>query len=511
MKKLSVFLLLYCFTFLSAQAQQQASRPNILVILSDDHAYQSIGAYGSTLMPTPNIDRIAREGALFTNANVTNSLCAPSRATLLTGKYSHENGLKVNNISNPFNVNQQIFTRLLKQQQYATAWIGKWHLQTLPGNAFDYWKVLPDQGQYYNPAFIGMQNDTVRTEGYITDIITKFSLDWLNKRDTSKPFCLVIGEKATHRSWLPDLQDLGAYDDKTFLLPDNFYDTYEGRLAAKDQDMTVAKTMVNSFDLKVDVNYNEPGMYGRMTPAQKAVFKAYYDKISKDFDDHHYEGRALAEWKYQRYMKDYLATARSLDRNIGVILDYLDKSGLAQNTIVVYASDQGFYLGEHGWFDKRFMYEESLRTPLVMRYPKAIKPGTVIKSPVVNIDFAPTFLSLAGVPVPADMQGQSILPLFKPGKQTAWRKGVYYHYYEFPEPHHVSPHFGIKTDRYKLIRFYGLADFWELYDLQKDPKEMHNLYNDAAYKKIIDSLKQELNTLINQYKDDEAKEVLKKG
>lgn len=505
-------LLIGCLFFSAAViAQQNRKAPNILVIFSDDHAYQAISAYGSKLMQTPNIDRIAKEGAVFQNACVTNSLCAPSRAALLTGKYSHVNGLKVNNISNPFNIKQELFPRLLSQNNYQTSWIGKWHLQTLPGDAFDYWKVVPDQGQYYNPDFIGMKNDTVRSRGYITDVITQLSCDWLDRRDTSKPFCLVIGEKATHRSWLPDLQDLGAFDGQNFPLPPNFYDDYKDRVAAGKQDMSVDKTMLLDYDLKVHAKFEEKGMYGRMTTEQRAAFKTYYDKISKDFDEHQYKGKALVEWKYQRYLKDYLSTARSLDRNIGKILDYLDKNGLTENTVVIYASDQGFYMGEHGWFDKRFMYEESMKTPVVMRYPGVVKPGTTVNEMIVNIDFAPTILSIAGVKVPEAVQGKSFLPLLQPGRKNDWRKAVYYHYYEYPEPHRVSPHFGIRTGQYKLIRFYGPADAWELYDLKKDPSEMNNLYQQKAGSKLVADLKQQLKALISQYHDDEAMTLFEKA
>ena len=493
-------------------AQTTKKAPNILIIFSDDHAYQTISAYGSRLMQTPNIDRIAKEGALFTNVFVTNSLCAPSRATLLTGKYSHINGLTINNISNPFNVQQPLFTRILHQQQYQTAWIGKWHLQTLP-DGFDYWKVLPGQGLYYNPQFITMNNDTVVTNGYTTDIISGFAEEWLNNRDTGKPFCLVVGEKATHREWLPDLQDLGAFDNRNFPMPSNFYDTYSNRLAAKDQDMTIDKTMRLKEDLKVHADYNKNAgynPYSNLTPGQKAIFAAYYDKISREFDANHYTGDALVKWKYQRYMKDYLATARSLDRNIGRLLQYLDKNNLTANTLVMYASDQGFYMGEHGWFDKRFMYEESMKTPMVMRYPGVIKPGTRVNDMVINIDFAPTMLDVAGVAVPADMQGKSFLPLLK-NKTNGWRKAAYYHYYEFPEPHHVAPHFGIRTQRYKLIRFYGPADYWELYDLQADPHEMKNIYPQQGKTPLVISLTRQLEQLITEYKDDEAMAILKKG
>ena len=505
-----IWLLAFLLFFTNIFAQESKKPPNVLIILSDDHAYQAISAYGSKLMQTPNIDRLAKEGAIFYNACVTNSLCAPSRAALLTGKYSHINGLKVNNLSNPFDIRQEIFTRLLKQKDYQTAWIGKWHLQTLPGDAFDYWKVLPDQGDYYNPDFIDMKNDTVNIQGYITDIITGMSEDWLEHRDTSKPFCLIIGEKATHRAWLPDLQDLGAFDDRNFPMPSNFYDDYKDRIAAQHQDMTIARTMLLGEDLKVHADYGHDAFYKRLNENQLAVFKTYYEKLGADFDRHKYSGKALIEWKYQRYMKDYLSVARSLDRNIGKILDYLDKTGLSGNTVVIYASDQGFYMGEHGWFDKRFIYEQSIKTPFLMRYPGVIKPGTKLNGMVMNIDIAPTILSIAGLPVPASIQGTSILPLLKKDRPENWRKAVYYHYYEYPEPHHVAPHFGMRTSEYKLVRFYGPDNAWELYHLKKDPDEMKNIYEKQKNSQLMISLKKQLKELIIQYQDPEAMDILNK-
>ncbi|MGC4035245.1 MAG: sulfatase [Chitinophagaceae bacterium] len=507
-------ILLFIFLFLFANSVvfgQQQTKPNILIIFSDDHAYQAISAYGSKLAQTPNIDRIAKDGAVFKNVFVTNSLCAPSRAVLLTGKYSHVNGLKVNNINNPFDIKQQLVTRILQQNNYQTAWIGKWHLQTLPGDAFNYWMVPPDQGDYYNPDFINMQNDTARINGYITEVISDLAFDWLdNKRDKSKPFFLVIGEKATHREWLPDLQDLGAYDAINFPLPKTLKDNYEGRIAAAHQDMTIAKTMRLKEDLKVHVEYGKTWPYHRFTPEQQKVFSDYYEnKVSKEFDEHHYTGDSLLRWKYQRYLKDYLSVARSLDRNIGKVLDYLDKNNLTENTVVIYASDQGFYMGEHGWFDKRFMYEESFRTPFIMKYPGVIKPGSTVNNMVVNIDFAPTILDIAGVKLPDDMQGQSFLPILK-NKEYKWRDAVYYHYYEYPQPHHVSPHFGIRTSQYKLIRFYGPADAWELYDLKTDANELHNLYGKKEYTSIIEKLKKQLNELVEKYDDKGAADILEK-
>lgn len=504
MRKFNILLacLLSCVTTLHAQL-----RPNILVIFSDDHAYQATGIYGNRLVATPNIDRIGREGAVFRNNFVTNSICGPSRATLLTGQYSHINGYKLN--ERKFDFNQAIFTDQLQQSGYQTAWIGKMHLGNLPTHGFDYFNIIPGQGDYYNPDFINKQHDTVRYTGYITDLITQFSVDWLNKRDASKPFFLVVGEKATHREWLPSLHDLGAYDSINFPLPANFYDNYDNRTAAADQDMTIDKTMRLEEDLKVHADYIKSGIYNRFTPEQRKVFEAYYDKISRDFDDKKLTGKALVEWKYQRYLKDYYAVAKSLDRNIGNILHYLDSTGLAKNTVVIYASDQGFYLGEHGWFDKRFMYEESLRSIFVMRYPGVIKPGTEVRQFVSNIDWAPTILDIAGVKPSPSMQGISFLKLADGKLQhIPWRNQLYYHYYEFPQPHHVHPHIGIRTERYKLIRFYGEVNSWELYDLQKDPHEQHNVYADKTNEQTIKKLKEQLKNLAVEYKDTEALPII---
>jgi arylsulfatase A-like enzyme len=334
------------------------------------------------------------------------------------------------------------------------------------------------------------------------------STDWLDKRDKDKPFFLVVGEKATHREWFPDLQDLGAYDSVDFPLPETFYDDYDGRIAAGHQEMGIADIMRMDLDLKVDVDYDKDWPFTQLNAEQKAAYKAYYqDKISKEFHDLQLTGNALAEWKFQRYVRDYMSTANSLDRNIGKLLDYLDANGLAENTIVVYGSDQGFYLGEHGWFDKRFMYEESLRTPFVIRYPGVVKPGTVINQSVANIDWAPTFMEIAGVTVPNDIHGVSFLPILR-DNEAVGRDAVYYHYYEYPQPHRVMSHFGVRTDRYKLVRFYGKQNFWELYDLREDPTEIHNLYGDVAYDSVITDLKGKLDQLIKTYKDTEAARVL---
>jgi arylsulfatase A-like enzyme len=505
---LAPFLSLAQTTDRPKAAPRTAERPNIIFIFSDDHASQAIGAYGNTIAKTPNIDRLAREGALFKNSFVTNSICGPSRATLLTGKYSHMNGYKRNDRT-LFDTDQVLFSKELQKNGYQTAWVGKMHLNSLPVG-FDYWNILPGQGHYYNPDFISQPGDTTRYTGYVSDLITQFSTEWLEKRDTSKPFFMIVGHKATHREWGPALEDLGAYDDVEFPLPSNFYDDYEGREAARQQDMTVDKTMRMREDLKVRPDYEKSGIFNRFNPEQQKVFKDYYDKVATDLESKNLSGRALVEWKFQRYLRDYYSTANGLDRNIGKLLDYLDKTGLSKNTVVIYSSDQGFYLGEHGWFDKRFIYEQSLKTPFIIRYPGVVKPGTTVEEMMLNIDWAPTVLDIAGVKIPSVMHGVSVMPLLKAPQTTKvpWRKNIYYHYYEFPQPHHVYPHFGVRTDRYKLAYFYGGVDRWELFDLQNDPEEMANIYGQKSSERITQELKASLKTLMNTYKDKEALKIL---
>ena len=500
MKKI---LLILISIFFGADAfTQQASRPNIVIILTDDHAVQTIGAYGSKYGATPNLDRLAKEGALFNRAFVANSICGPSRAVLLTGKYSHSNGMRDNH--DTFDASQDVFPARLKQAGFQTAWIGKWHLVSYP-QGFDYWNILPGQGQYYNPALISMKGDTTRREGYATDVITDLTIEWLNKRDESKPFFVVVGEKAPHRTWMPDIADLGKFDHINFPLPKNFYDRYENRIAAGMQDMSIEKTMKLGYDLKMksDPDKLASAFLARMNPEQRKKWNAYYDRIEEDFLKKNLAGNALTEWKYQRYMRDYYSTTLSLDRNIRKILAYLEKNKLTNNTLVVYTSDQGFYMGEHGWFDKRFMYEESMRTPLIIRYPGVIKPWTVSNQLVSNVDFAPTFLEAADLSIPKEIQGISMMPLLKDPK-AGIRKSVYYHFYEFPGEHSVLKHFGIRTSRYKLIRFYDHKNFWELYDLQKDPAEMKNLYGQKKYAVITLDLKKQLKQLCIENKDAEA-------
>lgn len=502
MKKILLITFL-CWSFLS-KAQQ---KPNMIIIVSDDHSYQTIGAYGSKLMKTPNIDRIADEGVLFNKAYVTNSICGPSRAVILTGKYSHKNGFK-DNESSDFDTSQDSFAKQLQSNGYETAWIGKYHLgRKLEG--FDFWQVLPGQGDYFNPNFIMMDGSTKGYEGYVSDITEDVAEEWLDQRDQDKPFCLIIGHKATHRTWMPDTMDLGMFDETEFPLPHNFYDSYENREAAKIQDMSIAETMQMAYDLKMYPEDTKDGNVTRMNDAQRAKYKSYYNPIQADLESMQLTGKSLTEWKFQRYMRDYLSTAASLDRSIGRTLDYLDKNGLTQNTVVIYMSDQGFYMGEHGWFDKRFMYEESFRTPMMMRYPGVIKPGSQSDDMVMNLDIGPTMLDIAEVEIPEDMQGISMMPLLT-DRSAQGRNAMYYHYYENGE-HSVSPHFGIQTERYKLIRFYKRVNSWELYDLKKDPHEMKNLYDAKKYRKIQDNLKIDLKHLIEQYEDQEAAVILKDG
>jgi arylsulfatase A-like enzyme len=511
MKKPITIILVIIFAFFYA-CQKQPERPNIIFIMSDDHAFQAISAYGSVLNETPNIDRIAQEGMIFQNAFVTNSICAPCRAVILTGKYSHLNGVLDNRLE--FDTAQVTFPKLLQQAGYQTAMIGKWHLKTDP-KGFDFWKVLPGQGNYYNPDFRTPEGRE-QIEGYVTDIITDVALNWLkNDRDPDKPFMMMYHHKAPHREWWPGPDHLRTYERVTFPEPSTLFDDYSNRgSAAKEQEMTILHHMNPISDLKIkpekldSINRDDPGEiraykwnYLRMTDEQRRQWDEAYDPMVEEFKNNPPEGDELLKWKYQRYMHDYLACIASVDDNVGRLLDYLDESGLADNTIVVYTSDQGFYLGEHGWFDKRFMYEESQRTPLVVRWPGKTDPGTVSEKMVLNLDFAETFLDAAGVSIPEDMQGQSIIPLLKGETPETWRDAVYYHYYEYPAVHMVKRHYGIRTERYKLIHFYYDVDEWELYDLQEDPDEMNNLYGKEGYDDITADLKARLEALRNQYGD----------
>ena len=507
-----VMLSLLAFSGL-ASAAPATQPPNILFIMADDHAQRAISAYGSDLIETPNIDRIAGDGVRFANSFVTNSICAPSRAVLLTGIYSHLNGLRDNR--DTFDGSQVTFPKLLQSAGYETAIIGKWHLKSEP-TGFDEWKILVDQGHYYNPTFIDNGTE-IQPEGYVTDLITEFALDYLENRDESKPFALLYQHKAPHRNWMPHPRHFADARHK-FPLPETFWDDYTGRPAAVGQDMRIADMWL-SLDLKLqDQHYDaETGTggndaydptdgwaddYGRMTEEQRAAWDAHYDLIGEAFRENPPTSPALAEWKYQRYMHDYLGSVAAVDEGVGRLLDYLEENNLVDNTIVVYTSDQGFYLGEHGWYDKRFMYEESLRTPLVIRYPAEIAPTQVNNNLVLNLDMTPTLLDLAGIEIPPEMQGRSLRPLMTETPPIEWRDAIYYRYYEFPHGwHKVRPHYGIRTDRYKLIHFQGDMDLWELFDLQSDPNELNNLYGQDEYSAIQGGLHTRLTELRRELED----------
>lgn len=443
------------------------ARPNILFIMTDDHAAHAMSCYGSRVNKTPNLDRIAAEGMRFTNCFCTNSICGPSRAVILTGKYSHVNGYTQN--ERRFDGSQPNVAKHLRAAGYQTALVGKWHLGSDP-TGFDYWNILPGQGEYFNPGMIEMGVRSKRP-GYVTDLVTDVAIDYLERRDREKPFFLMYHHKAPHRNWQPDAKHRNLYDDVDLPEPETLFDDWSHRgTAARDQQMTIAEHLTPT-DLKVP------------PPAGLS-------------------GRALTSWKYQRYMKDYLRCVASVDDNVGRVLDYLDRTGLAKNTIVIYTSDQGFFLGDHGWFDKRFMYEESLRMPLVIRWPGHIRPGSTCDKMVLNLDFAETFLDCAGQAAPADMQGRSFRGILEGQPPADWRTSMYYRYYEFPQPHHVHPHYGVRTEQYKLIHYPGLGE-WELFDLAKDPRELRSVYGDAAYAKVEGDLKAELARLRQQYKDDD--------
>lgn len=548
-KSLLSFAALSCVAA-TAQAQQKAAaatqRPNIVYIMCDDHAFQCISAYGSPiskLAPTPNIDRIAQRGMRFDRAFVENSLSTPSRACLMTGLYSNQNGQR--QLGEGIDTTRTFFTEQLQQAGYQTAVVGKWHMGCDP-KGFDYYHIYNDQGQYYNPQYRGTDTDGkyIVEEGYSTDLTTDHALSFIEHRDTNKPFCLLLHHKAPHRNWLANTKYFGMYDNVTFPLPETFYDDYETRgSAVRTQKMSVTKDMRWEQDFKVPemldtANADSWDSYlslmnevNRMNPEQRIAWGKYYFPRNRRLLEARLTGKELDEWKYQNYIRDYMSVIKSVDESVGRVLDYLDSHGLTDNTIIVYTSDQGFYMGEHGWFDKRFMYEESLRTPLLIAYPGHIQPGTVCNKLVQNIDYAPTFLDLAGISKPKELPGRSLTPIFKAGdKVKGWRNSIYYHYYDYPTYHMVRKHDGVRTDRYKLIHFYGAGgldavkenkyqrqpgtrehgcmtyltslgyfepkdsavNYNELYDLQADPHELNNLYGKPGYEKITKQLQKQL-------------------
>lgn len=508
---------------LPAVAAAQRTQYNVLYIMTDDHTAQMMSCYDKTNVVTPNLDRIAQDGVRFVNSFVANSLSGPSRACMITGKHSHANGF-TNNEHGVFDGSQQTMPKLLQAAGYSTALIGKWHLVSTP-TGFEHFEIIPGQGDYYNPRFITMDGKTHNEQGYLTNILTDKAITWLDEQQkTGKPFALFLHEKACHRDWLPELKYLHEYEDVTFPIPHDFDDAWEGRLAAGDQEMSIASNsdMTMDYDIKIYDPKKEShlgGAYlaniGRLNSRERAIYDQFYDSLAVDFRSRHLTGRALKEYKFQRFMRDYAKVLKTFDDNVGRILDYLDKTGLSENTLVVYTSDQGFYMGEHGWFDKRFMYEESFNTPLVMRMPTKydgpVAHGDIVEM-VQNIDYAPTFLDLAGAPIPEDMHGVSLLPLLRGEHPKNWRQSLYYHYYEYPAEHKVRRHYGVRTaDGWKLVHFYPVAeedkynaqkiDAWELYNLNADPSEMHNIYGQKGTEKQTKRLMKELKKLQLQYKD----------
>ena len=498
-----------CSLLLCLGVSAEQTQPNIVFIFTDDHCEQALSAYDDSRISTPHMDRIASNGIKFTRCYVTNSICGPSRAVIQTGKHSHLNGFIRN--GNTFDGSQQTFPKLLRKAGYQTAVIGKWHLKSTP-QGFDYFDVLKGQGPYYNPPMLHGDINAEATErkhvGYTTDIIRDKALDWLKKdRDPEKPFMLMFQHKAPHRNWQPGPKYLTWLDDQTIEEPATLYDDYSNRASPASNQAMEIKRHMNSNDLKLNAPKN-------LTPEQKAAWDAAYNPKNEAYlaKKDSMSEKEILQWKYQRYAKDYLRCVKSVDDSIGAVLDYLDEAGLAENTLVIYSSDQGWYLGEHGWFDKRWMYEESLKTPLLASWPGVIKPGSINTDIVSNLDFAQTFLDAAGVEIPSDMQGSSLLPLFKGDTPNDWRKSFYYHYYEFPGGHSVARHFGVTNGKQKLISYYQLGE-WELFDLEKDPEELNSVYDQSQYSETQAALKSELERLRKLYQvpvDDSALEKAKK-
>lgn len=461
--------------------------PNIVMIFCDDLTNQALSCYGHPLklLETPNIDRLAQEGMLFRRCLVPNSICGPSRAAILTGKYAHVNGFVRN--GNKFDGSQPTFPKMLQAAGYQTAMIGKWHLATDP-TGFDHWHILPGQGAYYNPAMI-RDGEKVTHVGYTTDLISEFSIDWLKQRNPDKPFLLMSQHKAPHRNWSPALRHLGWNNDQKFPEPSTLFDDYSGRgKPEREQEMTLA----HSFQPKDVKLAPEKGLNAE----QRQAWDQYYAPRNEAFLEKNLSGKDLVRWRYQRYMHDYLACVKAVDEAVGDMLRYLDEAGLTENTLVVFSSDQGFYLGEHGWFDKRWIYEESVTTPLIVRWPHQTKPGSESTELVSILDFPETFLEAADLPVPDDMHGHSLTPLFSGQVPANWRKSFYYHYYEHPGAHNVARHYGVVTDRYKLFHFYEPEfDSWRLIDRKNDPHELNNAYDSPELADVRKTLHKELDRL----------------
>ena len=503
-------LLLFPFTALA-----EKKRPNIVFFFTDDHAPHAIGAYNGWLKsvnPTPEIDKLADDGMLFENSFCTNSICGPSRAVIMSGKHSHKNGFMNN--GNSFDWNQQIFPKILRAAGYHTALYGKSHLKGKP-QGFDSWAVLPGQGDYYNPAMITPKGRKI-INGYCTDIVTDMAIDFIKEsKELGKPFMLMCQHKAPHRTWMPALRHLHLYDDITIPEPKTLFDQYEGRIPAQHQEMEIDRHMYLDHDLFTDLTPDldfpkqrrpseDRSAYinmKRMTPEQLKTWRAAYGPKDKAFREAKLTGRDLVRWKFQRYAKNYLRAIKGVDENLARLRKALEDQDLADNTVFVYSSDQGFYIGDHGWYDKRWMYEESLKMPLIISWPGVIKPGSRNTDLVQNLDYAQTFLEMAGAETPSDMQGTSLVPLLKGNKPNDWRKSIYYHYYEYPSYHQVPRHNGIRTERYKLINFYEFGE-WEFYDLKTDPDELKNLYGNPEKKELINDVRKQLLRLQKGYGDD---------
>ena len=485
-------------TFLAATLWGSA-KPNVVFIFSDDHATQAISAYGSKINRTPNIDRIAREGAIFRNNFCANSICGPSRATILTGKHSHKNGFMRN--GNRFDPEQTTFPKLLRKVDYRTAVFGKWHLGTEP-TGFDEWMVYPGQGSYYRPDYRTPEGKKT-IPGYSVEVTTNLALDFLKKQKKDRPFLLMCQYKAPHRNWMPGPKYLTKYDDVSIPEPDTLFDNYSKRASVLGKHkMGIDAHMSFFYDLKVEGHEDKRyakymnSFLGRMSKEQRKAWDAAYGPKNEAFLKSNLQSKELVRWKYQRYVKDYLRCVAAVDDGVGRILESLDKLGLSENSIVIYASDQGFYLGEHGWYDKRWIYEESLKMPLVMRWPGKIKAGTQIIRLTQNIDFAPFFLEAAGTIIPKEMQGRSLLPLLQ-NQEAEWRKDIYYHYYE-AGGHGVPAHYGIRGERYKLVHFPRSAE-WNLIDLQEDPREMRSEHENPKYENTLREMKARLASLRRKY------------
>lgn len=507
-----------------AASLRAAERPNILFIFSDDHAPHAIGAYDGWLKsvnPTPNIDKLAASGMLFKNSFCTNSICGPSRAVIQTGKHSHMNGFMNN--GNSFDWNQQTFPKLLQKAGYTTAMYGKSHLKGQP-QGFSDWKVLPGQGLYYNPDMLTPAGKK-KIPGYCTDIVTDLAVEWLKEgREADKPFMLMVQHKAPHRNWMPAERHLDLYEDIEIPEPTTLFDKWlDNAPGARFQELEIDRHMDLNFDLFVDLtpDFDGNAVLGsrdksawrnmqRMTPEQMTFWRAAYGPRDKAFHEAKLTGKDLVRWKYQRYAKNYLRCVKGVDESVGTLMQTLADLKLDDNTIVIYSSDQGFYIGDHGWYDKRWMYEESLKMPLIVKWPGVTKPGVINENLVQNLDYAETFLEVAGTEVPSDMQGASLVPLLKGESPKDWRKSIYYHYYEYPSVHMVPRHNGIRTDRYKLIHFYEF-DEWEFYDLETDPDELQNEYNNPEYAEVINTIRQEFISLREHYKDESETGVLPKA